>query len=168
MVPCTRLHWTRMPYEKLAAGYYWADRKCARKSVRFFRVRYSVLDGYRAGESDKMEDIFAMCASCAHEAEVAQGKFWIPKPFPLEKHKGFRRSPIPVFGLRGDVESWEEIQGTENLFRDDIRNRKLVSLKARVAVLMAQGSTQFVDPEDWRRIFTELVDEAVIEAVHRS
>jgi cytochrome P450 len=123
---------------------------------------------YRANESDKMEDVFAMCASCAHEAEVQQGRFWKPRPFPAEKHKGHRREPTPVFGLRGDIDSWEEIQGTEDLFRDDLKSRKMVSIKANIHRLMGQNNVQFMDPEDWRRIFNELADEAVIRAVHRS
>ena len=168
MVPCTRLIWTKVPYTHEPGSYSWKDRKCAKKSVRFFRVRYSKLLYFRANESDKMEDVFALCAKCADEAALLQKKFWTPHPFPKTKHYQRHDSPSPVFGLRGEVDSWEEIQGTEALFRDDLKNRKMTSVKASIANMMSQQNVRFMDPEDWAKIFDELVKEAVIRSVHRS
>lgn len=176
MVPCCRLIYKKV-LSKHDNSPSWKSRKCAKKSTRFFRVDYSELVHWRRRE-DKKYDVFAMCESCAAEAALKGKKFWFPpkltahygtgnslKGLFASNQSGWSVDRSPVHGLRGTIKSFEEIQGVESTFRNDVKERKISVVKSYVQRIMSQDGNKGLTPDDWERIFKDCHEEFIVASV---
>jgi hypothetical protein len=164
MVPCTRLLWHKVTKH---GSEGWDYRKCAKKSTRYFRVEYASLN-YR-GAGDKNFDIFALCESCANEATKLGDRFWYPKQKRQTRWGGSHwMSDNPVYGFRGKIASYTEIQGEESTFRNDIKDRHRAHIKASFFRVMRQSCYAKITPEEWKRIFEDLYEEFIVASVLHS
>ena len=165
MVPCTRLLWEERSKHGLDI---WEYRKCAKKSIRYFRVEYSCLLDHRNIE-DKKFDIFALCEKCANEAVTRGNKFWFPREKHAHAYGGSHwMDGKPVYNIRGTIGSVIEIQGVESTFRNDLKDRKRSAIKASLFRIMRQDCYKQLTPDEWKSIFTDLYEEFVVESVLHS
>ena len=126
-------------------------RCCSKKAKFFLRATYLFVRSHY--ENGKNADAFGFCPECAQGMDnVANWKI------------GWTAGSI--LRLRGPVASVESC--TEEEASGERLAGEHADLKARIKIIMRQKNHVKIEPETWAEIFSDCVDEYIVEAVQNA
>ena len=148
-------------------------RRCGKKVTRYFKVTFEKSQ-YHPEFEPEFVTVYGLCNSCAKKApEIFAEKYATP-----DTVKAWERLAeefnIPVvnrrgiYGCYGEIKSVDECDQYQEKIIEQERSMYAIKLGLKAAVGEMESRLHIADPDIWRHIFDEAVNELVIEGIMKA